>query len=242
MVRHILFPVDFSPQCVAASATVKAWASRLGASVTLLHIFEPVVFYSPETAPIEAEMQLLRGLAQKELNGFLAGGWGALALKRVLVEGSTAASIVSYAHANEVDLIVMPTQSQSRFRQLLLGSVTASVLHDSEVPVWTSAHIADPGLAAEPQRILCAVDCGPETERVVGWAMTLAKEFGAGLKVIFVDAAIGETFESGIAKGAHRFVVDRAKEDYGLATAGLLDAPPLEIIERGKLVESLRSE
>lgn len=240
MIHHILFPVDFSQQCAAASATVKTWANRLGARVTLFHAFEPVIYYTPEAGPMEAEMQLLRELAQQRLDGFLPDGWGALPLDRVLVEGNAASAIVSYAHDNAVDLIVMPTQGHSRFRQLMLGSVTASVLHDSEVPVWTSAHVADPGQHDAPQRILCAVDCGPQTNKVVRYAMGIATLFGASLKLIYVDAAVGTTFESGIAKGAHRFVVERAKENYGLATIGIVDAPALEIVETGALVAAVQ--
>lgn len=239
-IRHILFPVDFSPQCVTASATVKAWANRLDAKVTLLHAFESIVFYDPETASMEAEMQLLRGLAKQRLDGFLADGWGSLGLERVLVEGSAASAIVSYAHGNAVDLIVMPTQGHSRFRQLLLGSVTASVLHDSEVPVWTSAHLADPGQHEEPKRIVCAVDCGPETARVVSFAMEIARQFAANLTVMYANAAVGTTFESGIAQSAHRFVVEQAKEAYALATVGIEDAPLLEVIENGPLVDAVR--
>ena len=240
MIHHILFPVDFSPQCVAASVAVKAWANRLDAKVTLLHAFENIVLYVPETAVVEAEMQLLRGFAKQRLDEFLADGWGGMRLERVLVEGSAASSIVSYAHENAVDLIAMPTQGHSRFRQLLLGSVTASVLHDSEVPVWTSAHLADPGQSTEPKRIVCAVDCGPETAKVVGWAQTIANQFGASLTVMHANAVVGSMFESGIAQGAHRLAVEKAKEDYVVAMTGVVDAPLLEVVENGPLVDAVR--
>ncbi len=37
----------------------------------------------------------------------------------------------------ELDLIMMPTHGGRHFRSLLIGSVTAKVLHDVRCPVWT---------------------------------------------------------------------------------------------------------
>ena len=239
-IQHILFPVDFSPQCVETSTTVKSWAHRLGAKVTLLHAFESFAAYTPETASMEAEMQLLSGLARQRLAQFLTEDWGSLEVERVLEEGSAASAIVAYAHGHAVDLIMMPTQGHSRFRQLLLGSVTASVLHDSEVPVWTSAHLANPGQHEEPRRIVCALDCGPETTKVVSFALDIASRFGAELTAMYANEAVGATFESGIAQGAHRFVVEQAKQAYALATVGIDNAPLLEVFENGPLVDVVR--
>ena len=57
-------------------------------------------------------------------------------------------------------MIMMPATGLGRFRRVLLGSVTAKVLHDVSCPVWTSAHEPDPTLAAPGtyRTILCAVD------------------------------------------------------------------------------------
>ena len=43
--------------------------------------------------------------------------------------------IVSYAREHTIDLIMMPTHGYGPFRSLLIGSVTAKVLHDIELPV-----------------------------------------------------------------------------------------------------------
>ena len=48
--------------------------------------------------------------------------------------GEPAREIVDFAAANQVDLVMMPTHGYGPFRQLLLGSVAAKVLHDAHVP------------------------------------------------------------------------------------------------------------
>ena len=47
-IKSILFPVDFSDRCAAIVPHVEAAARRFGASVTLLHMVEPLVMpYGP---------------------------------------------------------------------------------------------------------------------------------------------------------------------------------------------------
>ena len=53
----------------------------------------------------------------------------------------------------------MPTHGYGIFRSMLLGSVTAKVLHDAACPVWTGVHVEEtPPNSAAFERILCAVD------------------------------------------------------------------------------------
>ncbi len=77
--------------------------------------------------------------------------------------GDPAQVITAFAHTQGVDLIMMPTHGYGPFRRLLLGSVTAKVLHDAECPVWTAVH-----MAKAPHRVHSAFSnilwqCGWET-------------------------------------------------------------------------------
>jgi hypothetical protein len=78
--------------------------------------------------------------------------------KRVVLEGDPARQIVDYAHEEKVDLIVMPTHGYGPFRQFILGSITAKVLHDADCPVWTGVHLEEAPQVTEPHRsgISCA--------------------------------------------------------------------------------------
>src|SRR5205085_1059021 len=60
-------------------------------------------------------------------------------VKRLVAEGEAAWHITQWASENDVDLIAMGTHAYGKSRGLLLGSVTAKVLHDVSCPVWTNA-------------------------------------------------------------------------------------------------------
>jgi nucleotide-binding universal stress UspA family protein len=102
---------------------------------------------------------------------------------RVLV-GDAAAAIVDYAGEGATRMIAMPTRGFGPFRQMLIGSVTAKVLHDAKVPVITGPHLEAarvPRYLARPRRILCALSLEWETDGVLRKGGELAQELGAEL-------------------------------------------------------------
>ena len=96
--------------------------------------------------------------------------------------------IVDFAHNNDVDLIMMPTHGYGPFRTLLLGSVTAKVLHDAQCPVWTAAHVEDTPSRdhIKPRNILCALDATEKSVPIMQWASDLRKAMGAALRLVHV--------------------------------------------------------
>jgi universal stress protein A len=83
---------------------------------------------------------------------------------------------------------MMPTRGRGPVRRLLLGSVTAKMLHDVSAAVWTGAGQV---VGSRPHgngysSILCAVDLGDETEAVVRAAAVLAASYHARLSLMHV--------------------------------------------------------
>jgi len=76
------------------------------------------------------------------------------------------------------------------FRRALLGSVTAKVLHDATVPVWTAAHAPEASHRAhpKPRHILCAIDLKPESRRTLEMAIQVAGDTEAKLELVHVPA------------------------------------------------------
>jgi nucleotide-binding universal stress UspA family protein len=139
-IEHILFPYDFSRPCTLVAPQVRAVASRFGAKVTLLTVY-PTSWdtHTPELpilkgleAPEEELKALLRPVAESMFAGI------PVAVRTAM--GDAAFKIVQFANDHHVDLIMMPTHGFGTFRTLLIGSVTAKVLHESTCPVWTAAH------------------------------------------------------------------------------------------------------
>ena len=126
---------------------------------------------------------------EKELASFLAEDLTGPNVKRVVLEGDPAREIVEYAHSQEMGLIVMPTHGYGPFRQFILGSITAKVLHDADCPVWTGVHLED---APAPEQmsfghILCALDLGPQSCQTLEWASAMQAHFRSKLTVLHVS-------------------------------------------------------
>ena len=117
-------------------------------------------------------------------------GLDGLAIRCKLVNGEVAVVIVQAAQEEQANLIMMPSHSFT-FYQFLLGSVTAKVLHGTECPVWTGAHVQETAVQKFAiQNVLCAVEFGPRARLTVSWAAQMAAEFGARLTLVNVTASV----------------------------------------------------
>ncbi len=241
LIQQILFPVDFSASAVALTPAVAAMAGLTGAPVTLLHAVEAL---RPDLEI--ADTELLAQLEQRAVGKLALFGSEALAgltLHRQVVPGPATQAIVGCAGQMTSPLVMMPTHGQSTFRHLLLGSVTAGVLHDADCPVWTNAHCADVGpLPTSYTSVVCAVDLGPRTVDVLRFAASFcAAVGGARLGVVHSVPGIDPRFESAAANRAHAFLLDEARSSYpALAQAAGIDMP-LEILENISLTEGIGS-
>jgi nucleotide-binding universal stress UspA family protein len=128
--------------------------------------------------------------AQKHLDQSLGPELDGLTIRHMLARGDPAWAIVQMAEEEKADLIMMPSHG-STFEQFLLSSVTAKVLHRTECPVWTGAHVeGSPAQKFAVRNVLCAVDLGPRSEVAVSWAAPMAAEFGARLTLAHVTASV----------------------------------------------------
>jgi nucleotide-binding universal stress UspA family protein len=201
----ILFPVDLSMQSREAAPWVAAMAARFRSEVLILHVLPPELSYYPiPAAATPAALQRdreQRKTRKAELQSFVAEYFRGIAVQSKLTEGDPADCIVSFAQENRVDLTMMPTHGSGRFRRLLLGSVTAKILHDLACPVWTSVHTAEmrPHVTRDWSRFLCAVDDDIRDVQLLKWAAQLASEQRAMLQLVHAvttPAAIAEKSDS----------------------------------------------
>lgn len=181
---RILFPVDFSPRCHAARPLVAEMARKLGAKVTLLYAIQlPQNLYALERAyPVTLDTERMAADACGELRRFDSGG----ACEVAAEVGDVASVIVCYAKEKNFDLIMMPTHGYGKFRGLLLGSITAKVLHDAACPVWTAAHTEDGYMAshADCKSILCALDLEKDSLDLLRKSVAFAGRFNARLRIV----------------------------------------------------------
>ena len=216
MYKHLLVPLDGSKLAEAVLPAARAWAERLHARLTLLHITE-----KNAPAKIHGEHHLA---STREAETYLAALAATLARPGLAVqwhvheaEASVAQMIVDQAAELKTDLIVLNTHGSSDLREKLLGNIAQHVLREGRVPV----------LLVRPQRdalpgdrpilnILLPLDGERVHETALPLAIELAEVFGATTHLLnvapTVETLTGEDSVPGVVlPNAMRAVLDLAQ-------------------------------
>jgi nucleotide-binding universal stress UspA family protein len=131
------------------------------------------------------DLVVIKEHRQEQLNSYLEHPFQGLAPLRLLSQGDPAIEIVQFAKREQVSIVAMPTRGVGVFRRMLLGSVTAKVLHDAPCPVWTSSHTEHATEPSYPYRTVgCALDLSERSEDTLRWAYQFASQQNARLEVI----------------------------------------------------------
>jgi len=187
---RILLPVDFSERSVGGAHYAGTLACHFHCELVLVHVLVPPQY---EFGAVDIAGSMLAELcrdrlqqAKIDLAEFQAADLARMNVRREVLEGDPASSIVDLANNQHCDLIVMPTHGYGPFRRFILGSNTAKVLHDADCPVWTGVHMEDapPTLSIPIRNVLCAVDLGPQSPKALAWAAGMAREFDARLTLL----------------------------------------------------------
>ena len=135
----LLVALDFSDRMEKILKQVKKIAIPLRANVWLIHNAEPEPdFLEFKADPLSARESLAKKFhqehqqIQKIAEQLRTEG---LQAKALLVHGSTVETIIGTAEKLDVDLIILGSHGRGAMYQLILGSVSAGVLHKSRLPV-----------------------------------------------------------------------------------------------------------
>jgi nucleotide-binding universal stress UspA family protein len=192
---RILVPTDMSDFAKLALRYAVMFQERLGTSLTLMFADE---FYFPvdllelpmgyylENAP-ETKQKLGEQLRDYVKNNVPQGA------DALIVQDAPARAIVNTAKDMRADLIIMGTHGRHGWRRAVLGSVTESVLQDTDVPLLT----VTPGLMNAEQTpqirtILCPVNFTRIARESLIHACALAQAFDAELVVMHVAEKIDD--------------------------------------------------
>ena len=192
--QRILFPVDFSPQSQAIAPFVKAMARCFDSEVVALHVIDRPPTWRESREPATGSLPAMEGKSELEasvaLDRFAAHELPGARVVREIRGGDATQQIVECAHQDHIDLIMLPTHGYGPFRELLLGSVTAKVLHDVHCPVWTGIH-AEKMMSHSPdrwKRVLCALETDDGAQHVLEWASGFAHDQHLELQLVHAVA------------------------------------------------------
>jgi len=134
--QHVLVPLDVSDEARQVLARARDLASRYGSRLTLLHVVEPVIIDTSYDLigplPVEIDAPLLeRG---RDFLQRIAREFDLEDATRQVELGPVKGTILEYAKANGVDLIVIGTHGRHGVK-LLLGSTANAVLHGTPCDV-----------------------------------------------------------------------------------------------------------
>ena len=140
MFKHILVPVDGSPNAARAVEKAAGLAQAFGSTLTLVTVIDNYPFAGVGGDFAYGQVEYLAA-ATENANAALAkaeaiiAGKGLNCIKRTVEEHVIHEGILDTAREVGADLIVMGSHGRHGLEKLLLGSVTTRVLGRSPVPV-----------------------------------------------------------------------------------------------------------
>jgi nucleotide-binding universal stress UspA family protein len=181
--------------------------------------------------PYTPALREFRKSREDQLEQFAVDHFNGLPYSTRMEDGEAGAVIDWLVRVERADLVIMPSKGLGKFRRMLLGSITAKVLHDVACPVLTSAHTLDaaPIPVDNLRSIVCGVELHAESDRVLGVAASLAQVYRAHLAVVHMEPASASAEE----EYAHANALD-TKLRRSLVTAGAgEDAGKVSLLETG---------
>jgi nucleotide-binding universal stress UspA family protein len=187
--KRILFPVDYGAPCKATVPFVQEALSHFKAQLTLVHGYGPDSLAFSDLALSDPDLPAeVQAIEEKRMKQFAAEEFPSEHAETFVKNEDASVLIHSVLAKQGADLVMMPTQGRSAIRRFLLGSVTAKVLHDSTVAVWTGTSAAleahRPGLPNKS--VLCALSETEEATAILMAAAAIAKSYGARLSIVHV--------------------------------------------------------
>lgn len=199
--RSVLCPTDFSEVSYKAEAYATAVARHFGAALHLLHVDPPMPMLAPYgEIPVDPRLfEDQREAALADLSSAAARARAAgVTVETTLCGGQPAREILSAATAMRPDLVVIGTHGHGGVEHLLLGSVTEKVMRKAPCPVMVVPPGAHPESGVHFSRILCPIDGSPTSADALTYALSLARETGSQVTLLYVIEPVPAAGEFGV--------------------------------------------
>lgn len=209
---HIVFPIDFSERSRALNAQVEWLAGQFGSRVTLLHVFEiPAAWYGACEASFTSLecLDTVRDAAARRLAEYTIHV-PENRLERVFLQGNAAAEILNWQRERDADLLVMGTHGYGALKGLILGSVSAKLLHSANCAVWIDSVLHSPP-ASDIRKILCAVELTEEGVPLLRFAKELGAEIDAAVRLIHSVPEMQARPDKYFDLDLHRYLTESAR-------------------------------
>lgn len=147
--KRVLIALDYNPTAQKVAEIGFSMAKSMNAKVILLHVISDPMFYaSAEYSPIMGfsgyidvgpfQSDSIEGLKEASLQYLDKSKrhLGDKSIQTLVKEGDFADSILKTAKEANADIIVVGSHSRKWMEDIVMGSVTAKVLHHTVIPLF----------------------------------------------------------------------------------------------------------
>jgi nucleotide-binding universal stress UspA family protein len=192
-VRKILVPIDFSNPSIAAINYATKVATRLGAEINLVHVFEPQYpLVGMNAMPLYLPDAEARIRARAHLETTAKRHGIPLRAEHIHVkEGRPFEEICGLARKIQIDLIIIPTRGNTGLKHLALGSTAERVVRHSPCPVLVlkagskaGGNGKLPAASITFRKIIVPTDFSDCSTKGLSYVKNFAREFNSTLVLL----------------------------------------------------------
>ena len=249
ILKLILCPIDFSEFSIRAYRHALSLAEHYRAKLVAMHVIElwryPHAGFAASAELYDEFCESVREGGKEQLQEFVKNHTDKpIHPELVVIQGMAPDSILSFAQAHKVDVIVMGTHGRRGYDRLMLGSVTDRVMRRATCPVLavsnpprdSTAEGKEGAPAHRLNRILFCTDFSENSERALEYTISAAEEYDAELTLLHVleevpTPAKKEEAISGITKQLDQLIPAEKRKSLKIKTAVRIGKPYQQIIE-----------
>ena len=132
-IKTILVPMDGSKNSFKALTKAVFLAKKCSSSITVLYVLHtafdnPNLIYVPQTQNELKKVEKFLDTAKNQVTK------NSVKFKKKIVFGHEAKEVIDFAQKGKFDLIVIGARGHGTIKQMLLGSVSNTVVHSSKIP------------------------------------------------------------------------------------------------------------
>lgn len=250
--NSILCPIDFSDFSAIAYHHALSLAEHYQAKLVALHVVElwkyPFADYAAYQADYANFCKALNEGGHQRLREFIKKHpHDRIQPQLVVDQGNASDLILSFAQAQNIELIVMGTHGRRGFDRLVLGSTTDRVMRSTNCPVLA---IAKPPHNSEADgeeghhahclnRILYCTDFSEHSERALNYAISATAEYNAELTLLHViehvpKSAKAEDLIATCTERLDKLVTSEERKTLKVKTAVRIGKPYEEIVQHAQ--------
>lgn len=205
----ILLPTDFSDNSIHAIRYALTLNKKIKAKAVLFHSYVIPVYATdvPVVMPVDSELKKASEEALSKILSELQREFPELKLSMDVQQGYPEDEIVRAAGRHKCDLILMGTRGASGLKEVLVGTITASIMESASCPVIA---VPDDASLRVPQKMVFATNYAEGDLLYVEQVVELARLFDA--EVILLHISSGEYEKTYEFDAIERFK-ERIKED-----------------------------